>query len=111
MPLLLGGSGRLLFFSASRFNEYKRGISGWNFDLEDVKAQASLDEDCVSERKLQHQLSSLILSFMFTSNCRRCPLAQKLTGFVLYVSKSCMFCPLSLTQSDFLVKYGHVPCT
>ncbi|KAI7724977.1 hypothetical protein M8C21_011198, partial [Ambrosia artemisiifolia] len=59
-------------------NEYKRGISGWNFDLEDVKAQASLiqDEDCVSEtcqlgslnsvtgsvsgeRKLQHQLSSL----------------------------------------------------
>nr|XP_043606451.1 serine/threonine-protein kinase OSR1 [Erigeron canadensis] len=59
-------------------NEYKRGISGWNFDLEDVKAQAALiqDEDCVpekyqlgsmnsfsgtglSERKLQHQLSSL----------------------------------------------------
>ncbi|KVH99030.1 Protein kinase, ATP binding site-containing protein, partial [Cynara cardunculus var. scolymus] len=59
-------------------NEYKRGISGWNFDLEDVKAQASLihDEDGVSdkyqlgsmnsfpgtgasERKLLHQLSSL----------------------------------------------------
>ncbi|KAL4566743.1 hypothetical protein LXL04_030866 [Taraxacum kok-saghyz] len=59
-------------------NEYKRGISGWNFDLEDVKAQASLlqDEDSVAEkyqlgsmnsfpgsgpneRKLQHQLSSL----------------------------------------------------
>ncbi|KAK1435704.1 hypothetical protein QVD17_01470 [Tagetes erecta] len=59
-------------------NEYKRGISGWNFDLEDMKAQASLiqDEDDVSEkyqlgsmnsfsgsisseRKLHHQLSSL----------------------------------------------------
>ncbi|KAI3673674.1 hypothetical protein L6452_39798 [Arctium lappa] len=58
-------------------NEYKRGISGWNFDLEDVKAQASLDEDGVSdkyhqlgsmnsfpgtgvsEKKLLHQLSSL----------------------------------------------------
>ncbi|KAJ9567924.1 hypothetical protein OSB04_003890 [Centaurea solstitialis] len=58
-------------------NEYKRGISSWNFDLEDVKAQASLDEDSVSEkyqlgsmnsfpgtggvgeRKLLHQLSSL----------------------------------------------------
>lgn len=26
-------------------NEYKRGISGWNFDLEDVKAQASLIQD------------------------------------------------------------------
>lgn len=23
-------------------NEYKRGISGWDFNLEDVKAQASL---------------------------------------------------------------------
>ncbi|RVW49090.1 hypothetical protein CK203_021080 [Vitis vinifera] len=26
-------------------NEYKRGISGWNFNLEDVKAQASLIPD------------------------------------------------------------------
>ncbi|MFS7967649.1 hypothetical protein Hanom_Chr09g00788171 [Helianthus anomalus] len=52
-----------------------------------------------------------VLSFLFTSNCRRCPLAQKLTSFVLYVSKSCTVCPLSLTQSDFLVKYDHVPCT
>ncbi|KAK6915156.1 Protein kinase domain [Dillenia turbinata] len=26
-------------------NEYKRGISGWNFDLEDLKSQASLIED------------------------------------------------------------------
>lgn len=23
-------------------NEYKRGISGWNFNLDDMKAQASL---------------------------------------------------------------------
>ncbi|KAJ0074800.1 hypothetical protein Patl1_34839 [Pistacia atlantica] len=32
-------------------NEYKRGISGWNFNLEDMKAQASLiqDEDMVSD--------------------------------------------------------------
>ncbi|CAL5327540.1 unnamed protein product [Camellia sinensis] len=58
-------------------NEYKRGISGWNFNLEDVKAQASLiqDEDIISEKdlggssvsssgldhekELQHQLSSV----------------------------------------------------
>ncbi|MCI01477.1 serine/threonine-protein kinase fray2-like, partial [Trifolium medium] len=26
-------------------NEYKRGISGWNFNLEDMKAQASLIND------------------------------------------------------------------
>ncbi|PSR96816.1 Serine/threonine-protein kinase [Actinidia chinensis var. chinensis] len=57
-------------------NEYKRGISDWNFNLEDVKAQASLiqDEDTIPDRdqegssfaasgidhekKLQHQISS-----------------------------------------------------
>ncbi|MFS8030131.1 hypothetical protein Hanom_Chr17g01530491 [Helianthus anomalus] len=48
---------------------------------------------------------------MFTSNCRRCPLAQKLTSFVLYVSKYCTTCPLGQTQLDFLVKFDHVPCT
>ncbi|KAK3011877.1 hypothetical protein RJ639_010538, partial [Escallonia herrerae] len=33
-------------------NEYKRGISGWNFNLEDVKAQASLiqDDDFISDK-------------------------------------------------------------
>ncbi|XP_073018068.1 uncharacterized protein [Primulina eburnea] len=33
-------------------NEYKRGISGWNFDLEDMKAQASLiqDDDIIAEK-------------------------------------------------------------
>ncbi|KAG8379593.1 hypothetical protein BUALT_Bualt07G0105000 [Buddleja alternifolia] len=47
-------------------SEYKRGISGWNFNLEDMKAQASLiqDEDVISEKdedtqakQLQHQSS------------------------------------------------------
>ncbi|MFS7921339.1 hypothetical protein Hanom_Chr03g00235621 [Helianthus anomalus] len=51
------------------------------------------------------------MSFVFTPNCRRCPLTQKLTSFVLYVSKSCTVYPLSLTLSDILVKYGYVPCT
>ncbi|KAH9667604.1 protein kinase domain-containing protein [Citrus sinensis] len=43
-------------------NEYKRGISGWNFNLEDVKAQASLiqDEDMISESN--HGGSSSTLS-------------------------------------------------
>ncbi|MFS7993575.1 hypothetical protein Hanom_Chr12g01095741 [Helianthus anomalus] len=52
-----------------------------------------------------------VLSCMFTPNCRRCPLAQKLTSYVLNVSKSCTLYPLALTQLIFLVKYGHVPCT
>ncbi|MFS7927477.1 hypothetical protein Hanom_Chr04g00309551 [Helianthus anomalus] len=52
-----------------------------------------------------------VLSFIFTPNCRRCPLAQKLTSSVLNVSKSCTLCPLSQTQLDFFVKSGHVPCT
>ncbi|MFS8012684.1 hypothetical protein Hanom_Chr14g01323741 [Helianthus anomalus] len=52
-----------------------------------------------------------VLFFMFTTFCRRCPLAEKLTSFVLNVSKSCTFYPLGQTQLDFLVKYGHVSCT
>ncbi|MFS7930276.1 hypothetical protein Hanom_Chr04g00342331 [Helianthus anomalus] len=52
-----------------------------------------------------------VLSFMFTPNCRRCPLAQKLTSFVLNVPKSCTLYPLGQTQLDFLVKSRHVPCT
>ncbi|MFS7990476.1 hypothetical protein Hanom_Chr11g01059291 [Helianthus anomalus] len=52
-----------------------------------------------------------VLSFMFTPNCRRYPLSLKLTGFVLYVTKSCTLCPLGQTQLDFLVKSGHMLCT
>ncbi|MFS8010649.1 hypothetical protein Hanom_Chr14g01299531 [Helianthus anomalus] len=48
-----------------------------------------------------------VLFFTFTSNFRRCSLSQNLTGAVLYVSKSCTFCPLGQTQLDFLVKSGH----
>ncbi|MFS8012665.1 hypothetical protein Hanom_Chr14g01323511 [Helianthus anomalus] len=42
-----------------------------------------------------------VLSFMFTPNCRRCPLAQKLTSFVLNVSISCTLCHLSPTLLIF----------
>ncbi|MFS7951266.1 hypothetical protein Hanom_Chr07g00592971 [Helianthus anomalus] len=35
---------------------------------------------------------------MFTPNCRRYPLALKLTGFVLNVTKSFTLCPLGQTQ-------------
>ncbi|KAL9304590.1 hypothetical protein ACSQ67_021853 [Phaseolus vulgaris] len=44
-------------------NEYKRGISGWNFNLEDMKAQASLIhdfEDVMSD--MNHAASSSSLS-------------------------------------------------
>ncbi|MFS7996176.1 hypothetical protein Hanom_Chr12g01126901 [Helianthus anomalus] len=44
-----------------------------------------------------------VLSFMFVSNCRRCPLPLNLMIFVLNVSKSCTLCPLALTQSVFLL--------
>ncbi|MFS7957315.1 hypothetical protein Hanom_Chr07g00664911 [Helianthus anomalus] len=42
-----------------------------------------------------------VLSFIYMSNYRWCPLAQNLTSYVLNVSKSCMLCPLSLTQLFF----------
>ncbi|XP_021888442.1 serine/threonine-protein kinase OSR1 [Carica papaya] len=43
-------------------NEYKRGISGWNFNLEDMKAQASLiqdGEDSVSDNNQGGSSNSL----------------------------------------------------
>ncbi|XP_057791488.1 uncharacterized protein LOC131008575 isoform X2 [Salvia miltiorrhiza] len=38
-------------------NEYKRGISGWNFNLDDMKAQASLiqDDDVIPEKDEEMQ--------------------------------------------------------
>ncbi|MFS8012594.1 hypothetical protein Hanom_Chr14g01322711 [Helianthus anomalus] len=52
-----------------------------------------------------------VVSFMFVPDFRRCPLPLKLMSFVLYVSKSSTLCPLGQTQLDFLVKFGHMPCT
>ncbi|XP_024453094.1 serine/threonine-protein kinase BLUS1 [Populus trichocarpa] len=43
-------------------NEYKRGLSDWNFNLEDVKAQASLipdSEDPMTDNNLGESLNSL----------------------------------------------------
>ncbi|KAL1533237.1 non-specific serine/threonine protein kinase [Salvia divinorum] len=39
-------------------NEYKRGISGWNFNLDDMKAQASLiqDDDVIPEKDEEMQV-------------------------------------------------------
>ncbi|KAF5823049.1 hypothetical protein HanXRQr2_Chr01g0034021 [Helianthus annuus] len=52
-----------------------------------------------------------VLSFMFVSNFRRCPLPLKLMSFVLNVSKSCTLCPLGQTQLIFFVKSDHVQST
>ncbi|CAN4098449.1 unnamed protein product [Withania somnifera] len=42
-------------------NEYKRGISGWNFNLDDLKAQVSLlpDEEVICENDLGGNMNSL----------------------------------------------------
>ncbi|MFS7898245.1 hypothetical protein Hanom_Chr15g01405071 [Helianthus anomalus] len=52
-----------------------------------------------------------VLSFMFTSNSRRCPFGQKFTGGVLYLSKSCTFCPLCQILLEISVKNFHVQFT
>ncbi|MFS7977309.1 hypothetical protein Hanom_Chr10g00902501 [Helianthus anomalus] len=52
-----------------------------------------------------------VLSFMFTSNFRRCSFGQKFTGGVLYLSISCTFCPLDQTWLEISVKKCHVQCT
>ncbi|MFS7961647.1 hypothetical protein Hanom_Chr08g00717561 [Helianthus anomalus] len=41
---------------------------------------------------------------MFTSNFWRCPFAQKFTSIVLYLLKSCTFCPLVQTWLKISVK-------
>ncbi|MFS7901067.1 hypothetical protein Hanom_Chr00s165900g01826881 [Helianthus anomalus] len=56
----------------------------------------------VSVKCLKSKLQ--VLSFMFTAFYRRCPLAEKLTSFVLNVSKSYKFYPLGQTQLKFSVK-------
>ncbi|MFS7907709.1 hypothetical protein Hanom_Chr01g00074511 [Helianthus anomalus] len=50
-------------------------------------------------KSFQHNIKSKlqVLSFMFTSNFRRCPFGQKFTDGVLYLSKACTFCPLGQT--------------
>ncbi|MFS8017509.1 hypothetical protein Hanom_Chr15g01381241 [Helianthus anomalus] len=45
-----------------------------------------------------------VLSFTFISNFRRCPFGQKFTGGVLYLLKSCTFCPLGQTWLEISVK-------
>ncbi|MFS8024530.1 hypothetical protein Hanom_Chr16g01464341 [Helianthus anomalus] len=42
--------------------------------------------------------------FIFTSNFRRCHFGQKFTGSVLYLSKSCTFCPLGQTWLEISIK-------
>ncbi|MFS7958572.1 hypothetical protein Hanom_Chr07g00680211 [Helianthus anomalus] len=44
-----------------------------------------------------------VLSFMLIPNFKRCPLALKLTSFVLNVLKSCTLHPSALTRLNFLV--------
>ncbi|KAH9667608.1 protein kinase domain-containing protein [Citrus sinensis] len=48
-------------------NEYKRGISGWNFNLEDVKAQASLDDNDLMQNQLPPHI--LVESTMNITKC------------------------------------------
>ncbi|KAJ0521668.1 hypothetical protein HanRHA438_Chr10g0451591 [Helianthus annuus] len=51
------------------------------------------------------KLSKLqVLSFMFVSDFRRCPLPLKLMSFVLNVLKSYTLCPLAITLLVLLVK-------
>ncbi|MFS7938576.1 hypothetical protein Hanom_Chr05g00441381 [Helianthus anomalus] len=49
-----------------------------------------------------------VLSFMFTSNCRRRPFGKKFTRGVLNLSKSCTFCPLGQIWLEISVKNFHV---
>ncbi|MFS7948134.1 hypothetical protein Hanom_Chr06g00556391 [Helianthus anomalus] len=104
------------FASASKVLQetcnYVRSLHREVDDLSDRLSQllSTIDSQSPEASIIQSLLIKLqVLSFMFTPNCRRCPLAQKLTSSVLNVSKSYTLCPLGQTQLDFFVKSGHVP--
>ncbi|MFS8011459.1 hypothetical protein Hanom_Chr14g01309351 [Helianthus anomalus] len=56
------------------------------------------------ERVYNYKCEFQVLSFIYISCFSRCPLSLKLMTFVLIVSRSCMVCPLSLTQLILNVK-------
>ncbi|GMI77818.1 hypothetical protein like AT1G79640 [Hibiscus trionum] len=62
-------------------NEYKRGISGWDFNLEDMKAQASLiqDDDLISDASLGGSSNSL-LSLEGRDKQSECQTSSQATG-------------------------------
>ncbi|KAE8667186.1 serine/threonine-protein kinase OSR1-like isoform X2 [Hibiscus syriacus] len=62
-------------------NEYKRGISGWNFNLEDMKAQASLihDDDLISDAS-QGGSSNSLLSLEGRDKQSECQTSSQATG-------------------------------
>ncbi|KAK8992587.1 hypothetical protein V6N11_048662 [Hibiscus sabdariffa] len=62
-------------------NEYKRGISGWDFNLEDMKAQASLiqDDDLISDANLGGSSNSL-LSLEGRDKQSECQTSSQATG-------------------------------
>ncbi|MFS7931805.1 hypothetical protein Hanom_Chr04g00360331 [Helianthus anomalus] len=55
-------------------------------------------------------VTCLALSF-WPKVYRRCPFGQKFTGDVLYLSKSCTFCPLGQTWLEISVKKYHMQYT
>ncbi|CAL9125026.1 unnamed protein product [Musa textilis] len=50
-------------------SEYQRGVSAWNFDINDLKAQASLiqDDDDISEMKEDEELRDIVSKDPYTS--------------------------------------------
>ncbi|PSS07586.1 Serine/threonine-protein kinase, partial [Actinidia chinensis var. chinensis] len=106
-------------------NEYKRGISGWNFNLEDVKAQASLiqDEDTIPEqdqgensiissvldhgKQYQHQLSSVSYSSQ-VSDAEDNDLMQIMTTQAKY-EKSDDDASITSSSHDFQVSQNSSP--
>ncbi|MFS7898305.1 hypothetical protein Hanom_Chr06g00524631 [Helianthus anomalus] len=49
-----------------------------------------------------------VLSFILIHFFRLSPFQRILTGFALYRENCYTFCPLALTQLDFLVKSGYL---
>ncbi|XP_077234344.1 serine/threonine-protein kinase BLUS1-like isoform X2 [Tasmannia lanceolata] len=75
-------------------SEYKRGVSAWNFDVEDLKAQASLDDDDLNEVKEEDENLKLLVYDKDPSVSR--------TGFRKSVSTNDTGCRVSMGHVEGL---------
>ncbi|KAK4436742.1 Serine/threonine-protein kinase fray2 [Sesamum alatum] len=86
-------------------NEYKRGISGWNFDLEDMKAQASLipDDDSIAEKEEDLQTKQLQYQPSFSGNSKALHHQSSFTSQCSDAADSDDNAPASMSSMDSVI--------
>ncbi|XP_026405908.1 serine/threonine-protein kinase BLUS1-like isoform X1 [Papaver somniferum] len=85
-------------------NEYKRGISGWNFDVEDLKAQSSLIQDVEETIPDQDQVGCSNSSFGSDAQMSSCSEYEGADRVKPEESKAVINRSVSLPSADVIVE-------